>query len=84
MNYALRFAETEGYQMGSILEYKGYYAKIDYDQSDNIFFGRVLGIDDSLNFHGGSVSELQEAFRNSIDNYLDYCEQRSKSPESRE
>lgn len=67
--------------MNSLMEYKGYHAKIDYDEEDNIFVGQVLGINDSLNFHGSSVSELQESFHNSIDNYLDYCKQVGKNPE---
>lgn len=67
--------------MNSLMEYKGYHAKIDYDEEDNIFVGQVLGINDSLNFHGTSVSELKESFRNSIENYLDYCKQTGKNPE---
>jgi predicted HicB family RNase H-like nuclease len=52
------------------MEYKNYHAKIEFDEEDNIFVGQVLGINDSLNFHGSSVSELQEAFNDSIENYL--------------
>lgn len=63
------------------MEYKGYYAKIEYDEDDNLFVGQVLGINDSLNFHGTSVSELQESFHNSIDNYLSLCKQIRKKPE---
>ena len=44
--------------MSSILEYKGYHASIEYDAEDNIFVGEVIGITDSLNFHGTSVDEV--------------------------
>ena len=53
-----------------MLTYKGYHAKISYDEEDELFVGDVFGINDSLNFHGRSVDELTEAFHNSIDNYL--------------
>ena len=66
--------------MNSLMEYKGYHAKVDFDYTDQIFVGEVLGITDSLYFHGTSVSELVESFHNSIDNYLDYCAQCGKKP----
>ncbi len=67
--------------MNSLMEYKGYHAKVDFDYTDQIFVGEVLGITDSLYFHGTSVHELVESFHNSIDNYLDYCAQCGKKPE---
>ena len=67
--------------MSSMLEYKGYHASIEYDAEDNIFVGEVFGIVDSLNFHGTSVEELNEMFRQCIDNYLDLCKKIGKSPD---
>ena len=57
-----------------MLEYKGYHASIEYDAEDNILVGEVFGIADSLNFHGTSVDEVKEMFKQSIDNYLFLCE----------
>ena len=34
-----------------ILEYKGYRTKIEFDRKDNIFYGKVEGIRDFVNFH---------------------------------
>ena len=45
----------------SLMEYKGYHAKIEFDQEDQIFVGQVIGINDSIGFHGGSVAELTDA-----------------------
>lgn len=67
--------------MNSMLEYKGYYASVTFDAEDNIFVGEVHGMSDSLNFHGTSVDELKEMFKQSIDNYLDLCEKIGKSPD---
>ena len=38
--------------MKQLMQYKSYRAKIEYDAEDNIFVGKVIGINDSLNFHG--------------------------------
>ncbi len=67
--------------ISSLMEYEGYHAKIEFDQDDQIFIGRVLGINDSINFHGRSVEELKAEFRNAVGNYLDYCRQAGKEPE---
>ena len=49
--------------MGQILEYKGYQALVEYDRDDDIFVGKVLGINDSLNFHGKNTKELTRMFK---------------------
>ena len=67
--------------MNSLMKYKGYHAKIEFDQDDQIFVGHVLGINDSVNFHGESVKELSNSFRDAINNYLAYCEKTGKAPE---
>ena len=70
-----------GDMVNSMLEYKGYHASIEFDADDNIFIGEVFGITDSLNFHGTSVTELEEMFKQSIDNYLELCEKIGKNPD---
>ena len=64
-----------------MLEYKGYHAKILFDEEDGLFVGEVFGINDSLNFHGRSVDELTSSFHNCIDNYLDACAKFHRSPD---
>lgn len=67
--------------MNSMLEYKGYHASIEFDSEDNIFVGEVFGITDSLNFHGSTVPELKEMFKQCIENYLDLCQKTGKNPD---
>ena len=67
--------------MSKMMEYNGYHAQIEYDADDEIFVGKVYGITDSLNFHGTSVSELEEMFHQSIDNYLAMCAAVGKAPD---
>jgi len=64
-----------------MLKYKGYHAKISFDEEDGLFVGEVFGINDSLNFHGKSVDELRASFHDCIDNYLDACAKFHRSPD---
>ena len=63
------------------MTYKGYSARIEYDDDDGIFFGRIAGINDGVNFHGETVEELRAAFRESVDGYVDVCARAGKKPE---
>lgn len=67
--------------MNKMMEYKGYHAQVEFDAEDGIFFGKVYGVTDSLNFHGTSVDELEKMFHQSIDNYLEMCAQCGKIPD---
>jgi len=62
------------------MTYKGYSARIEYDDKDSIFVGHLVGINDIVGFHAESVAELQAAFRESVDDYLDVCEKLGQPP----
>ena len=62
------------------LEYKGYSASpIDFD--DGVFSGTVAGLRDVIHFEGRIGTQFEQAFRDSIDCYLDFCAQRGDEPE---
>lgn len=63
------------------MTYKGYLAKIDYSDEDELFNGRLAGIDDVIGFHGDSVSELKAAFIEAVEDYLDTCKKLGKKPQ---
>lgn len=65
----------------STMMYKGYSARVDYDDRDHIFVGHVLGVRDSISFHGETVGALRTDFRNAIDLYLAVCAKRKESPD---
>ena len=64
-----------------MIEYKGYCGKVEFDDEAGIFQGDVINTRDVITFQGESVSELQQAFRDSIDDYLEFCQERGESPE---
>lgn len=63
------------------LTYKGYTARIDFDDRDNILVGRLLSIKDVIAFHADNVADLRVAFEESVDDYLETCAAIGKSPE---
>ncbi len=62
------------------MNYKGYYAKVEFDPEDRIFVGRIIGIRDVVGFHGQSVTELETAFGEAVDNYLAACAELEQEP----
>ncbi len=64
-----------------MMQYKGYVARIDFDEEANVFHGEVVNIRDVITFQGKSVEEIRNAFHDSIDDYLEFCAQRNEQPE---
>jgi len=63
------------------MEYKGYFAKVEFDDEASIFHGEVINLRDVITFQGQAVDELRQAFRASVDDYLEFCVERGEDPE---
>ena len=63
------------------MKHKGHTARIDYDERDDIFVGRVLGLSAIVSFHGETVSELRKQFRIAIEAFLRDCKAKGIRPE---
>jgi len=66
--------------MVDVLEHKGYYGSVHFSSEDEVFHGKLMGIDDLVNFEGTSVKELKKAFHEAVDDYLETCERLGKEP----
>ncbi len=64
-----------------MLKYKGYTGHAIYDDEAGVFHGEVAHTRDVITFEGQTVEELETAFRESIDDYLDWCAERGKTPD---
>ena len=60
---------------------KGYTAHVGFDERDNIFVGRILGIRNIISFHGETVAELKTEFELAVKDYLADCKQQGIAPE---
>ena len=63
------------------MSHRGYTARIEYDERDNILVGRILGLRAIISFHGQTVGELRKAFEHAVDDYLAECAEKGISPE---
>lgn len=63
------------------LFYKGYSARIEFDGEDEIFFGRIAGIQDIVGFHADTVADLKAAFHEAVDDYIETCRKIGKAPQ---
>jgi predicted HicB family RNase H-like nuclease len=63
------------------LNYKGYSARIEFDEDDEIFTGRIAGINDVVGFHGDSVADLKDAFREAVEDFIETCAKAGKEPQ---
>ena len=64
-----------------MMQYNGYVARIEFDEEANVFYGEVVNIRDVITFQGKSVEELRRAFKDSVEDYLEFCAQRIEEPE---
>ena len=62
-----------------MLEYQGYLGVVEADEG--AFAGRVAGLRDVVTFEGATFAEVEQAFRDSVDDYLAFCAERGEPPD---
>lgn len=63
------------------MEYKGYIGSVEFSETDEVFFGKVLGIRALISYEGTSAKELIEDFHGAVDAYLEMCSEMREEPE---
>jgi predicted HicB family RNase H-like nuclease len=61
--------------------YKGYLAGLYVDEEEAIIRGKVLNTRDTITFYGKTVAGALQAFRDSVDDYLDFCKEAGVEPD---
>lgn len=64
-----------------MMQYKGYTGHVEYDDDAKIFHGEVVGLKDVITFQGRTVDEIEKSFKDSVDDYIAWCEERGEKPE---
>jgi predicted HicB family RNase H-like nuclease len=67
-----------------MLKYKGYTGYVVYDDEARLFHGEVVAIKAVITFQGTTVDEIEQAFKDSVDDYLDWCEERNQKDHTQE
>jgi predicted HicB family RNase H-like nuclease len=63
------------------MSFRNYLASVEYDPDDKIFVGHIVGIQAIVSFHGSSVEELEAAFHDAVNHYLEVCEKIGQMPQ---
>jgi predicted HicB family RNase H-like nuclease len=66
---------------GKAMKYKGYHGHVTYDEEAKFFHAEVVGLRDVITFQGTAVEELEQAFKDSVDEYLDFYKELGRAPE---
>jgi len=64
-----------------MLEYKGFLGNVVYDAQAKIFHGDIINTRDVITFQGTTVKEIEKAFKDSINDYLNWCKEEGVEPE---
>jgi predicted HicB family RNase H-like nuclease len=63
------------------MKYRGYTGVVEFDEESGSLYGRVIGLRDVITFQGESVAGVTQAFRDSVDDYLEFCAKRGRAPD---
>jgi hypothetical protein len=63
------------------LPYKKYIGNVVYDNNAKIFHGEITILKDVITFQGSIVRELEKAFKDSVNDYLLWCKERTEDLE---
>ena len=64
------------------MTYRGYSGLANFDSNAGLIRGRVLNLHDMITFQGKTLEEAEAAFRDSVDDYLEFCAERGETPDT--
>ncbi len=66
--------------MENALEHQGFYGTVEYSSEDEVFYGKMIGINDLVTFEGDCVASLKNNFVEAVEDYIVLCQEVGKSP----
>lgn len=67
--------------MKNMMKYKGYYGSVHFDADDLVFYGKIEFINSLISFEGETAKEIDAAFKEAVNDYLNTCTTRAVEPE---
>ena len=59
--------------MRDSLSYNGYVGSVHFNAADEVFYGKIVGVDDLVTFEGTTVADLAASFRDAVEDYVALC-----------
>ena len=63
------------------MRYRGYEALVSYNEEDRVLHGRVLNTRDVISFEAGAAGDIERAFHEAVDDYLEQCAESGCDPD---
>lgn len=63
------------------MKYKGYNGSSEYSDEDKMYYGKILGIQDTITYEAMNASSIKSAFKDAVDDYLNYCARLDREPD---
>ena len=63
------------------MKYRGYEALVSFDADDRVLHGRLLCTQDVVSFEADNVDDLESAFHQAVDDYLEQCAASGQAPD---
>jgi predicted HicB family RNase H-like nuclease len=64
--------------MKDIIIYKDFIGSVHFSTDDEVFYGKIEGINDLVTFEGADVQSLKNAFYEAVDDYIEICKTTNK------
>lgn len=64
-----------------MMTYKGYVGEFTLDNDDEMFYGKLVGINQLVTFEADNAHDLKQAFYDSVDDYLVFCDEQGIEPD---
>ena len=61
------------------MKYKDFIGSVHYSSEDEVFYGKIEGINDLVTFEGETVTQLKDSFKEAVSDYLELCEELGKN-----
>jgi len=60
------------------LKYKDFIGSVHFSAEDEVFYGKIEGVNDLVTFEGTTVSKLKSAFKEAVLDYIEICKETGK------
>lgn len=71
---------SEGETQYGVGRYKSFNGRVSYDVTDKLFYGLITGINDIVLFQANCVANIEKAFIETVDDYIETCKEVGKIP----
>lgn len=60
------------------IKYKEFIGSVHFSAEDEVFYGKIEGVNDLVTFEGTTVSKLKTAFKEAVNDYIELCKETGK------